>query len=84
MFAPFRDAPSGDGNIDMIDKITICSTPEQQKRIRDLFVKYTQIFKDELDSQPAKIEPFDLKVDKGKWEQYKNRGPVRPQSTFKK
>ena len=40
MFAPFRDAPSGDGNIDMIDKITICGTPEQQKRIRDLCVKY--------------------------------------------
>ena len=24
MFAPFRNDPSGDGNIDMIDKITIC------------------------------------------------------------
>ena len=40
--------------------------------------KYKQTFTDELDSQPANIEPFDLKVDKGKWEQYKNRGPVRP------
>ena len=31
MFAPFRNNPSGDGSIDMIDKITICGTPEQQK-----------------------------------------------------
>ena len=83
MFAPFRNAPHGDENINMIDKITICGTPVQQKRIRDLCIKYKQIFKDELDSQPANIEPFDLKVDKGKWEQYKNRGPVRPQSTLK-
>ena len=70
MFAPFRNAPHRDGNIDMIDKIAICGTPEQQKRIRDLCAKYEQIFKDELDSQPANIEPFDLKVDKGKWKQY--------------
>ena len=83
MFAPFRSDPKGDTNIDIIDKITICGTPEQQTRIRALCVKYKQIFKDELDSQPANIEPFDLKVDKGKWEQYKNRGPVRPQSTIK-
>jgi hypothetical protein len=83
MFAPFRHDPSADTNVDMIDKITICGTPDQQTRIRALCVKYKQIFKDELDSQPANIEPFDLKVDKGKWEQYKNRGPVRPQSTIK-
>ena len=82
MFAPFRSDPSGDTNINMIDKITICGTPDQQTRIRALCVKYKQIFKDELDSQPANIEPFDLKVDKGKWEQYKNRRPVRPQSTI--
>ena len=61
MFAPFRSYPSRDDNVDIIDKITICGTPDQQKRIRDLCVKYKQIFKDELDSHPAHIEPFDLK-----------------------
>ena len=80
-FAPFRNNPKGD--TDMIDKITICGTPEQQQRIRALCVKYKQIFKDELDSHPAKITPFDLTVDKTLWESYKNRGPVRPQSSIK-
>ena len=74
MFAPFRNNPQGD--IDILNKITIRGTAEQQKRIRELCVKYKHIFKDELDSTPAKIEPFDLKVDKKKWETYKNRGPV--------
>ena len=67
----------------MIDKITICGTPEQQRRIRALCVKYKQIFNDELDSNPAKIENFDLEVDKKLWYSYKNRGPVRPQSSIK-
>ena len=82
MFAPFRKSPIGDKN-DLIDKITICGTPEQQSRIKALCVKYKHIFSDELDSQPAKIPPFDLKVDKKKWETYKNRGPVRQQSPMK-
>jgi hypothetical protein len=43
MFAPFRSDPSGDTNVDIIDKITICGTPEQQTRIRALCVKYKQI-----------------------------------------
>ena len=80
-FAPFRSEPKGESNT--LDKITICGTPEQQERIRALCVKYKQIFKDELDATPAKIKPFDLKVDKTKWETYKNRGPVRQQSTVK-
>lgn len=58
MFAPFRSDPSGDKDTDMIEKITICGSPEQQKRIHALCVKYKQIFKDELDSQPANIEPL--------------------------
>ena len=80
-FAPLRSDPIGDSEI--LDKITICGTPQQQERIRALCVKYKQIFKDELDATPAKIKPFDLKVDKTKWETYKNRGPVRPQSNIK-
>ena len=80
-FAPFRYNPTGD--TDIIDKITISGTPEQQERIRALCVKYKQIFKDELDATPAKIKPFDLNVDKTLWETYKNRGPVRQQSNIK-
>ena len=81
-FAPFRSDPIGDSEI--LDIITICGTPQQQERICALCVKYKQIFKDELDATPAKIKPFDLKVDETKWETYKNRGHVRPQSNIKK
>ena len=80
-FAPFRSDPIGD--TELLDKITISGTPDQQKRIRALCVKYKQIFKDELDATPAKIKPFDLNVDKTLWETYKNRGPVRQQSNIK-
>ena len=81
MFAPFRKAPVGD--IDIIDKITICGSDEQKARIKALCVKYKKIFSDELDSTPCDIPPFDLQVDKKKWETYKNRGPVRQQSALK-
>ena len=52
-FAPFRADPIGDVNL--LDKITICGTPRQQERIRALCVKYKEIFKDELDAPRAKI-----------------------------
>jgi hypothetical protein len=81
MFAPFRKSPEGQGSL--IDKITICGSEEQKKRIKALCVKYKQIFSDELDATPAHIPPFDLKVDKTKWETHKNRGAIRQQSAIK-
>ena len=60
-FAPFRN--NNTISTDTLDKITICGTPEQQNRIRMLCVKYKQIFKGDLDANPANILPFDLIVD---------------------
>ena len=82
MFAPFRSEPPGD-TTDILDKITISGSPEQQRRIRALCEKYRHIFKDELDAHPAKLTPFELDVDKKKWETYKNRGHVRTQTPLK-
>ena len=82
MFAPFRNDPQ-DNTFDLLDKITISGSPEQQKRIREFCDKYRHIFKDELDATPATLTPFELDVDKKKWETYKNRGHVRVQSAVK-
>ena len=38
---------------------------------------------DKLKAQSADIPPFDLEVDKSKWETFKNRGPVRVQTEAK-
>ena len=82
MFAPFRSDPPGE-TTDILDKITISGSPDQQRRIRALCEKYRHIFKDELDAHPAKLTPFELDVDKKKWESYKNRGHVRTQTPLK-
>ena len=66
-----------------MDRMTIEGDPELQLAIRKLCKKYKHIFSDKLDAKPASIPPFDLIVDKQKWEVYKNRGPVRVQSTVK-
>ena len=82
MFAPFRPEPAGP-TADPLDKITISGTAVQQQRIRKLCEKYRHIFKDTLDAAPANLTPFELDVDKKKWETYKNRGHVRQQSAVK-
>ena len=82
MFAPFRPEPTGP-TADPLDKITISGTAEQQRRIRQLCEKYRHLFKDTLDAAPANLTPFELDVDKKKWETYKNRGHVRQQSAVK-
>ena len=82
MFAPFRSTPKGDGD-NILGLITISGSPEQKLRIRAICEKYKHIFSDQLDASPAKIPPFELNIDKKQWETYKNRGPVRPQSTTK-
>ena len=80
MFAPFRTPKGKD---DPIVRITIEGSPELQKQIKELCYAYKHIFSDKLDSRPAMLTPFELHVDKAKWETYKNRCPVRPQSVVK-
>ena len=80
MFAPFR-APKGTD--DPVAEITIEGSPKLQEKIKELCYVYKEIFSDKLDSRPASLTPFELNVDKSKWEMFKNRCPVRPQSAVK-
>lgn len=80
MFTPFRTPKGKD---DPIVKITIEGSPLLQQQIRELCYAYKHIFSDKLDSRPARLTPFELNVDKAKWETFKNRCPVRPQSAVK-
>jgi hypothetical protein len=45
--------------------------------------KYRSLFATTLPSEPASIPPFEVNVDKEKWEQFSNRGPLRVQSSAK-
>lgn len=86
MFAPFRPTSKSNNDVDdatFLATIRIEGDDQLQHAIRNLCIKYRSIFSDTLSSEPAKIEPFDLKVDKAKWETYRNRGPVRVQTPAK-
>ena len=68
--------PQGDDpNIDVLDLIKIEGTPPLRKKIRILLERYRSVFATTLSPEPAIIPPFELEVDKEKWEQYSNRGP---------
>ena len=48
-----------------------------------MYIKYKSIFRNTIGDEPANIPPFDLDVDMKKWEQPRNRLPVRAQSLQK-
>jgi hypothetical protein len=50
---------------------------------RALCLKYADIFRDTIAALPAHLTPFEIMVNKAKWEQPGNRGLVRPQSAKK-
>jgi hypothetical protein len=81
----FRDFTSSgdDPNIDILDLIQIEGSPALRIRIRKLLEEYRCVFATTLPSEPASIPPFELSVDKQKWEQFSNRGPPRVQSPAK-
>lgn len=84
MFAPFRNyGPTITSDEQFLSRITFGGDQELQTAMKKLCLKYRNIFSDHLDPKPASIPPFDLQVDKKIWEVYKNRGPVRVQSTIK-
>jgi hypothetical protein len=66
---------------DPLSKIHISGDELQQRRILNLCMEFRDIFKNELDDQPAAIPPFHLVVDDLKWKITSNRTPPRPQST---
>jgi hypothetical protein len=51
---------------------------ELQKRIIEVCEEFTDVFGTSLVKEPAKVEPFDVRVDEAKWALMKNRSPARP------
>jgi hypothetical protein len=78
-FIPENDDPS----VDVLDSIKVEGSPALRVRIRILLEKHRAVFATTLSKEPADIPPFDLMVDKDKWESYQNRGPPRVQSPAK-
>jgi hypothetical protein len=72
-----------DSQVDILDSVTIEGSPELRVKIRILLEKYRDVFATTLSTEPADIPPFELMVDKQKWESYSNRGPPRVQSPAK-
>jgi hypothetical protein len=72
-----------DPNIYILDQIETAGTPALRVRIWNLLEKYKSVFATTLPSEPAKIPPFGLTVEKEKWEQFSNRGLPRVQSPAK-
>ena len=70
-------------DIDVLDSITIEGSPALRMRIRAVLEKYRAVFATTLPPDPAIIPPFELNVDKEKWEVFANRGPPRVQSPAK-
>jgi hypothetical protein len=66
---------------DPLSQINISGDEDLQLKIRKLCYDFRDIFSDVLSAEPAKIPPFNLKVDDSLWFVPKNRTPPRPQST---
>ena len=65
---------------DPLSKVNIFGDDIQRKLILDLCIEFRDIFRNELDEEPAKVPPFTLNVDDTKWRVKKNRAPPRPQT----
>jgi hypothetical protein len=72
-----------DPQVDVLDLVTIEGSPVLRGKIRTLLEKYRSVFATTLSTESADIPPFELTVDKQKWESYSNRGPPRVQSPAK-
>ena len=79
-FAPFVKNTLTEQQANFLDSITFEGSIELQKKCKELCLEFRDIFSDTLGSSPAKIEPFDIKVNLDEWETPKNRGQVRTQS----
>jgi hypothetical protein len=80
-YEPFRNRPEDDVN--KLSKVKYGPYEGLNKKVKALVSEFKTIFSMTLPAQPAKLPPFDIKVNKEGWEQPKNRMPVRVQSTFK-
>ncbi len=53
------------------------------QRIKEVCRKYIKVFRKELNKEAATIPPFEIQVDRAKWEQNENRQPPRKQGPVK-
>ena len=82
-FAPFVTRMSPTPAASFLDEITFGGDAHLQRGLRELCSEYADIFSDTLPKKAADLKPFEIHVDKTKWEQDKNRRPTRPQSSKK-
>ena len=81
-FAPWINSVTST-EAEVLDQITIEGDQDLRINLRLLLAKYKDIFNKTLSEEPARIPPFDLKVDKDKWNKPANRGPPRVQTPAK-
>ena len=72
-----------DPQADLLDSVTIEGSPVLRVKLRILLEKYRGVFATTLSTEPADIPPFELNVDKEKWERFSNRNAPRVQSAAK-
>jgi hypothetical protein len=62
-----------DPEVDVLDSVTVEGSPELHVNMKILLEKYGSVFATTLSTEPADIPPFEVSVDKKKWESYSNR-----------
>ncbi len=72
-----------DPKIDILNLIKVEGSPSLRIGIRKLLERYRSVFATTLPEKSADIPPFELTVNKEKWEKHSNRGPPRVQSPAK-
>ena len=85
-FASFRApaTPTDEMSDEQFLSLAVIEGSDKLKEsIKLILLKYKKVFSDKLHNKPADIPPFDLDVDKRKWEHHRNRGPVRVQTQLK-
>ena len=82
-FAPFVTKENTLPVTSFLDEITFGGDEHLQAGLKALCLEYSDIFSDTLPAKAADLDPFEINVDKTKWEQDANRTPTRPQSSKK-
>ena len=68
-FAPFVTTMSPGPATSFLDEITFGGDASLQSGLRALCSEYADIFSDTLPKKAADLKPFEIHVDKAKWEQ---------------
>jgi hypothetical protein len=80
-YEPFQNRPEDDA--DKLSKIRYGESAALNTKLKALCSEFKKIFSMTLPAEPARLPPFDIKINKAGWEQPKNRMPPRVQSQLK-